>query len=111
VRGIVSVSNGLFGKTVAKWGTDEQRCSLLPPLATGDGLGCYALTEPGAARCSRTDHARRTNGDEWALTGSKVFITLACGPTRRLRARSGPGPKGISAFLVPTGSAGFERGR
>ena len=37
VRGIVSVSNGLFGKTVAKWGTDEQKQAHLPPLASGDG--------------------------------------------------------------------------
>src|ERR1700704_3606338 len=48
VRGIVSVSNGLYGKSVARWGTDEQKARLLPPLATGDSLGCYALTEPGA---------------------------------------------------------------
>src|SRR3954451_5692050 len=47
VRGIVSVSNGLYGKTVARWGTDAQRAELLPPLATGERLGCYALTEPG----------------------------------------------------------------
>src|SRR5215212_3665277 len=47
VRGIVSVSNGLFGKTIAKRGTEEQKQALLPPLASGDALGCYALTEPG----------------------------------------------------------------
>ena len=47
VRGIVSVSNGLYGKTVAKWGSDEQRAEHLPGLATGERLGCYALTEPG----------------------------------------------------------------
>ena len=47
VRGIVSVSNGLFGKTVAKWGTEEQKQALLPGLASGEALGCYALTEPG----------------------------------------------------------------
>ena len=47
VRGIVSVSNGLYGKTVAKWGSDEQKQEFLPRLATGEALGCYALTEPG----------------------------------------------------------------
>jgi alkylation response protein AidB-like acyl-CoA dehydrogenase len=40
VRGIVSVSNGLYGKSVAKWGTDEQKARLLPPLASGEALGC-----------------------------------------------------------------------
>src|SRR3990170_1910995 len=74
VRGIVSVSNGLFGKTVAKWGTEEQQRSLLPALASGEGLGCYALTEPGcgsdaAALATRADR----DGEEWVLTGSKVF--------------------------------------
>jgi alkylation response protein AidB-like acyl-CoA dehydrogenase len=48
VRGVVSVSNGLYGKSVARWGTPEQRAALLPPLAAGSELGCYALTEPGA---------------------------------------------------------------
>ena len=77
VRGIVSVSNGLFGKTVAKWGTDEQRAAVLPRLASGEGLGCYALTEPGcgsdaAALATRAER----DGDGWVLSGSKVFITL-----------------------------------
>src|SRR6188508_3189835 len=111
VRGIVSVSNGLFGKTVAKWGTDEQRRSLLPALASGDGLGCYALTEPGcgsdaAALVTRAE----LDGDEWVLTGSKVFITLGSwAETAIVFARTGgEGPRGISAFLVPTDSSGFE---
>ena len=111
VRGIVSVSNGLFGKTVAKWGTEEQQHSHLPALATGEQLGCYALTEPGcgsdaAALATRAER----DGDEWVLTGSKVFITLGSwAATAIVFARTGvPGPKGISAFLVPTGSTGFE---
>ena len=111
VRGIVSVSNGLFGKTVAKWGTEEQKQELLPRLASGEGLGCYALTEPGcgsdaAALATRAER----DGDEWVLTGSKVFITLGSwAETAIVFARTGgEGPKGISAFLVPTASSGFE---
>ena len=42
VRGIVSVNVGLVGKTIAKWGTDEQRDEWLPKLASGEALGCYA---------------------------------------------------------------------
>lgn len=115
VRGIVSVSNGLYGKTVAKWGSDEQKQALLPRLASGEGLGCYALTEPGcgsdaAALATRAER----DGDEWVLTGSKVFITLGSwAETAIVFARTGgpdgndTGPKGISAFLVPTSSAGF----
>ena len=62
VRGIVSVSNGLYGKTVAKWGTEEQKNELLPRLASGEGLGCYALTEPGCGSdaAALTTRARRT---------------------------------------------------
>src|SRR5688500_11757438 len=70
VRGIVSVSNGLFGKTVAKWGTEEQKDELLPRLAAGDGLGCYALTEPGcgsdaAALATRAQRVDDGSGDGW----------------------------------------------
>jgi alkylation response protein AidB-like acyl-CoA dehydrogenase len=110
VRGIVSVSNGLYGKTVAKWGTDAQRRELLPALATGERLGCYALTEPGcgsdaAALATRAEQ----DGDGWVLTGSKVFITLGswAGTAIVFARTGGPGPKGISAFLVPTDAEGF----
>ena len=111
VRGIVSVSNGLYGKTIAKWGTAEQRTAHLEALAGGKALGCYALTEPGcgsdaAALVTRAER----DGDEWVLSGAKVFITLGTwAATAIVFARTGgEGPKGISAFLVPTGSAGFE---
>ena len=111
VRGIVSVSNGLYGKTIAKWGTDEQRAEHLPGLASGEALGCYALTEPGcgsdaAALATRAER----DGDDWLLTGSKVFITLGSwAATAIVFARIGePGPRGITAFLVPTSAEGFE---
>src|SRR5918997_939075 len=76
VRGIVSVSNGLYGKTIARWGTEEQKRELLPALASGERLGCYALTEPGcgsdaAALATRAER----DEDDWVLTGSKGFIT------------------------------------
>jgi len=110
VRGIVSVSNGLYGKTIAKWGSDAQRAEHLPGLASGEALGCYALTEPGcgsdaAALATRADR----DGDDWVLTGSKVFITLGSwAATAIVFARTGePGPRGITAFLVPTDADGF----
>ena len=111
VRGIVSVSNGLYGKTVAKWGTDEQRAEWLPRLASGEALGCYALTEPGcgsdaAALATRAER----DGDDWVLTGSKVFITLGSWAAAAIvfARTGGPGPRGITAFLVPTGADGFS---
>jgi alkylation response protein AidB-like acyl-CoA dehydrogenase len=111
VRGLVSVSNGLFGKTVAKWGTEEQRARWLPRLASGDALGCYALTEPGCGSdaAALTTRAER-DGDGWALTGSKVFITLGSwAAVAIVFARTGgEGPPGITAFLVPADAPGFE---
>jgi butyryl-CoA dehydrogenase len=110
VRGIVSVSNGLYGKTIAKWGSDAQRAEHLLGLASGESLGCYALTEPGcgsdaAALATRADR----DGHDWVLSGSKVFITLGSwAATAIVFARSGePGPRGITAFLVPTAAEGF----
>jgi alkylation response protein AidB-like acyl-CoA dehydrogenase len=111
VRGIVSVQNGLVGKTVARWATDEQRSEWLPRLASGEALGCYALTEPGSGSdpASLTTRAER-DGDDWLLTGSKIFITLGTWAELALVfARSGEeGARGITCFLVPTGSEGFE---
>jgi butyryl-CoA dehydrogenase len=111
VRGIVSVQNGLVGKTVAKWATDEQREEWLPRLASGEALGCYALTEPGSGSdpAGLTTRAER-DGDDWLLTGSKIFITLGTWAKLALVfARTGSeGARGITCFLVSTDSAGFE---
>ena len=111
VRGIVSVSNGLYGKSVARWGTPEQRSRLLPALARGEELGCYALTEPGAGSDPGSLEARaERDGDGYVLRGQKVFITLGSWATWALVfARTGePGPRGITCFVVPTNAEGFE---
>ena len=111
VRGIVSVSNGLYGKTVASWGTDEQRSRLLPGLSAGTALGCYGLTEPGAGSDPGGLETRaERDGAGWALTGQKTFITLGSWAAHALVfARTGePGPRGITCFVVPTDAAGFE---
>jgi alkylation response protein AidB-like acyl-CoA dehydrogenase len=111
VRGIVSVSNGLYGKSVARWGTDEQKARLLPALAAGEELGCYALTEPGAGSDpgGLETRAERDGGD-WLLSGQKIFITLGSWAAHALVfARTGePGPRGITCFIVPTDAPGFE---
>ncbi|HVU76657.1 MAG TPA: acyl-CoA dehydrogenase family protein [Gaiellaceae bacterium] len=111
VRGIVSVSNGLYGKTVARWGTREQRARLLPGLASGEALGCYALTEPGAGSDPGGLETRaERDGDGWRLSGQKIFITLGSWAANALVfARTGePGPRGITCFVVPTSAEGFE---
>ena len=111
VRGIVSVSNGLYGKSVARWGTPEQRERLLPALARGEELGCYALTEPGAGSDPGSLETRaERDGDGYVLRGQKVFITLGSWATWALVfARTGePGPRGITCFVVPTAADGLE---
>ena len=111
VRGIVSVQNGLVGKTIARWATDEQREEWLPRLASGEALGCYALTEPGSGSdpASLTTRAER-DGDDWLLTGSKIFITLGTWAAVALvfARTGGEGARGLTCFLVPTDSDGFE---
>jgi alkylation response protein AidB-like acyl-CoA dehydrogenase len=111
VRGIVSVSNGLYGKSVARWGTDEQKARLLPGLATGEALGCYALTEPGAGSDPASLECRAVrDGGDWLISGQKIFITLGSWATNALVfARTGEaGPRGITCFIVPAASPGFE---
>jgi butyryl-CoA dehydrogenase len=111
VRGIVSVNNGLAGKTIAKWGTDEQRSEWLPRMCSGEALGCYALTEPGSGSdpASLVTRAER-DSDSWVLNGSKIFITLGswAGVALVFARSGGDGPRGISCFLVPTDSPGFS---
>jgi alkylation response protein AidB-like acyl-CoA dehydrogenase len=111
VRGIVSVNNGLAGKTIAKWGTDEQRQQWLPKLASGEALGCYGLTEPGSGSdpASLVTRATRDGGD-WVIDGSKIFITLGswAGVALVFARTGGEGARGISCFLVPTDSPGFS---
>jgi len=112
IRGIVSVSLGLVAKSINAWGTAEQKERFLPDLATGRTLGCFGLTEPGTGSdaASLTSRAVR-EGDDWVISGNKLFITNGTwADVALVFARSGgSGPKGISAFLVPTDAAGFER--
>jgi alkylation response protein AidB-like acyl-CoA dehydrogenase len=111
VRGIASVNNGLAGKTIAKWGTEVQKRGWLPRMCSGEALGCYALTEPGAGSDpgSLTTRAER-DGDEWVLTGSKIFITLGswAGVALVFARTGGEGPRGITCFLVPTTTGGYS---
>jgi hypothetical protein len=114
VRGIVSVNVGLVGKTIAKWGTEAQQREWLPRLASGDALGCYALTEPGSGSDPSSLVTRATrDGDDWVLSGSKIFITLGSWAGLALVfARTGEeGARGLTCFLVPTGTDGFAATR
>src|SRR5918999_3002425 len=109
VRGIVSVNVGLVGKTILKWGTEEQQREWIPRLGSGEALGCYALTEPGSGSDPAGLETRAVrDGGDWVVSGSKIFITLGTWARVALVfARSGSeGARGITCFLVPTDSAG-----
>jgi alkylation response protein AidB-like acyl-CoA dehydrogenase len=111
IRGIVSVSLGLVGKSIAAYGTDEQRQQWLPGIATGELLACFGLTEPGTGSDAGnlTTKAVR-DGADWLLSGEKVFITNGTwAQVALVFARTGgDGPRGVTAFLVPTDAPGFE---
>ncbi|PXY30822.1 acyl-CoA dehydrogenase family protein [Prauserella flavalba] len=111
VRGIVSVSMGLVGKVILSHGTEEQKRQWLPRIATGEVLACFGLTEPDTGSDAgnlKTRAVRR--GDDYVLNGQKMFITNATwADVCLVFARTGgAGPKGVSAFLVPTDTPGFE---
>ena len=112
VRGIVSVSMGLVGKVILSHGTEEQKQQWLPGIAAGTKLGCFGLTEPdtGSDAANLSTRAVR-DGDDYVINGSKMFITNGTwADVCLVFARTGgPGPKGVSAFLVPTETQGFGR--
>jgi len=112
VRGIVSVSNGLVGKPILGFGTEAQKQHWLRLIATGEALGCFGLTEAetGSDAGNLSTRAVR-DGTDYVIDGEKMFITNGTwADVCLVFARTGePGPKGISAFLVPTDSPGFIR--
>ncbi|MFB7582924.1 acyl-CoA dehydrogenase family protein [Streptomyces hydrogenans] len=113
VRGIVSVSLGLVAKTIASWGTEEQKRAWLPRLASGEALGCFGLTEPGTGSDAGNLSTRAVrDGDDYVIDGSKMFITNGTWADVVLlfaRTNDTPGHKGVSAFLVPADAPGLTR--
>jgi acyl-CoA dehydrogenase len=112
---IVDVHNSVASEPILLFGTDEQRRAWLPRLASGEVLGAFALTEPGSGSdaASLATTARRA-GQEWVLTGRKVFITnIGEAGLYIVFARTGPEPRaaGVSAFLVPGDAEGVRVGQ
>jgi butyryl-CoA dehydrogenase len=111
---IMSVNNSLVCDPILKFGTEQQKKNVLTPLARGERLGCFALSEPDAGSDSAAQKTRaRLDGDAWVLNGTKNFITN--GPAADwmlVFAMSEPnqGVHGISAFLIPTDAPGLRRG-
>jgi alkylation response protein AidB-like acyl-CoA dehydrogenase len=112
---IVSAHTSLGCNPIFVAGTPQQKDRYLRPLASGEVLGAYGLTEPGAGSDSRGTRTRaHRDGDEWVLNGNKRFITnagvagiyIVTAVTDR-EAETGK----ISAFIVPADAPGFSIGR
>ncbi len=112
---IVSVQNSLACGITQKYGTDQQKETWLKPLARGEKLGCFCLTEPqtGSDAAAITTRADR-DGDDFILNGVKQFITTGKHAHMAIVfavTDKTAGKKGISCFLVPTDLPGFIVGR
>jgi butyryl-CoA dehydrogenase len=111
---IMSVNNSLVCDPLVKFCTENQKLKFLTPLASGEKLGCFGLTEPGAGSdvsSMKTNAVRK--GDEWILNGEKNFITN--GPnadTSLIFAYTDKEKrhKGISTFIVPMDNDGVSCG-
>ncbi|MGH3743387.1 MAG: acyl-CoA dehydrogenase family protein [Mycobacteriales bacterium] len=111
VRSILSVHLGLVGSAIIRWGTDEQKQRWLPRMATGDVLGCFGLTEPDFGSNPGDLQASAVKGPNgYTINGRKIFITNGsiAGVALVMARTGGPGARGVSAFLVPTDTAGFS---
>lgn len=113
VRGFVTVHTSLVSLCIQEWGTEEQKSRYLPLLASGEWIGCYALTEPNAGSDVASMETTATeDGEDYVLNGEKIWITNGSSArlaivfaTRDRAARH----RGICAFLVETNLPGFQR--
>ncbi|MBY3381396.1 acyl-CoA dehydrogenase family protein [Rhizobium laguerreae] len=109
---IMSVHSSVGCVPILKFGTEEQRQRFLPKLASGEWIGGFALTEPQAGSdASNLKTRARRDGDHYVLDGSKQFITSGKnGHVIIVFAVTDPdvGKKGITAFIVPTDTPGYE---
>ena len=112
---IVSVQNSLACGIPSKYGTDAQKEEWLKPLARGEKLGCFCLTEPhtGSDASAITTRADR-DGDHFILNGVKHYITTGSHADVAIVfavTDKAAGKKGISCFLVPTATPGYKVAR
>ncbi|KAB2677998.1 acyl-CoA dehydrogenase [Brucella tritici] len=109
---IVSVHSSVGCVPILRFGTEEQKQRFLPKMASGEWIGGFALTEPQAGSDASALKTRaRRDGDHYVIDGSKQFITSGKnGSVVIVFAVTDPsaGKKGISAFIVPTDTPGYE---
>ncbi len=110
-RTVVSVQTSLVGSAIEKWGTEEQKQRRLPGLCSGEGLGCFGLTEPDTGSDAANLRTRATKTDSgWSISGQKMWISLGnAAEFALIFAQTDPEKKhkGLACFIVPTASEGF----
>ncbi|GAB2608685.1 acyl-CoA dehydrogenase family protein [Streptomyces capparidis] len=107
IRSLVSVQGSLAMYAIHRYGAEEHKERWLPPMAAGEAIGCFALTEPdhGSDPAGMRTRARRDGGD-WVLTGRKMWITNgSVADVAVVWART---EEGVRGFVVPTGTPGFS---
>ena len=107
LRSFVSVQSSLVMFPIHAYGSEEQKQRWLPPMARGEAVGCFGLTEPhgGSDPSNMKTHAKR-DGDDWILNGSKMWITNATiADAAVVWARTDEGVKG---FIVEKDMPGFD---
>jgi butyryl-CoA dehydrogenase len=111
----VAAHNSLAIAPIYLFGTEQQKRTYIPPLARGEKMGAFGLTEPEAGSdAGATKTLAVLGGDSYVINGSKCFITNAnVGETYVITARTGsePGTKGISSFILEKGMEGFSVGK
>ncbi|MBI1774968.1 MAG: acyl-CoA dehydrogenase family protein [Proteobacteria bacterium] len=112
---IMSVHNSVGCMPIYKFGSETQKVRFLKPLAQGETLAAFCLTEPGAGSDAAAIRTRaRRDGNHWVLNGTKQFITSGANADLAIVfAVTDPaaGKKGISAFIVPTDTEGYRVAR
>jgi butyryl-CoA dehydrogenase len=112
---ICSVNNSLVCYPILTYGNDAQKRQYLVPLAKGELLGAYCLTEPNAGSNAANQQTTAVlDGDHYVLNGTKLFITTA-GPANVFVVYAATdkslGPRGISAFIVEADTPGVKKGK
>jgi glutaryl-CoA dehydrogenase len=107
VRSMVSVQGSLAMFAIWRFGTEDQKNTWLPRMATGEAIGCFGLTEAdfGSNPAGMRTWAKR-DGDEWQLNGTKMWITN--GSVADVAIVWAQTDEGIRGFVVPTDTPGFS---
>ena len=111
----MSVNNSLCCQPILDYGTEEQKKRYLPPLATGEKLGAFSITEPEAGSDAGNVQTTATaDGDHYVVNGTKLFVTnggKADVVVLFAATDKEAGARGISAFIVEKGTPGFSVGK